>query len=349
MLIGQNVRNKLINADFSIWQRTVSFPITDPAYTADRWIWDTSSDGGTIATGSVTRTTYPGTDQAQPYVLRITNSSVGASLGVNSKAALAQRVEDVRTFAGKTITVSLWLTTTIPGKIINVFWNQYFGSGGSPNVQGGTQITLTGGTTLTRYDATFYIPSIVGKTIGASNLLSIGFFMQQGSAHASSYGLTPVSWQATGSTYLYRMQANEGGPADFELAGGGSIANELQLCQRYYWKSYDVDKVVGQSPVFEGAVGTIDVAVTSGGSNTIYYPLVFPVKMRTTPVVSVYNPSSGAVNSIRNSSGIANVTFSSIVVGAGQSGIVSLQVNSASSTITIGQACQMHLTADAEL
>jgi hypothetical protein len=188
---------------------------------------------------------------------------------------------------------------------------QGFGSGGSAIVVGGQQITLLGNTTLTRYDVTLDIPSIVGKVIGFGSYLAIYIECQAGLARSAMAGISQaVSWQATGNIDVYRMQVNEGGPADFELAGGGTIAAELALCQRYYWKTYDVNTAPGTAGVFEGAVGSTDVGVNSGGSNTIYFPLVFPVKMRTTPAVSVYNPSSGLINSIRNSSGVANVTFS---------------------------------------
>lgn len=234
MLIGQNVKNYFINSQFDIWQRGTSFNLATTGYTADRWLFEVSPDGGTAASGSVSRASYPGADQARPYILRINNTSVGTSLGADSKWMLSQRIEDVRAFAGKTITVSMWLATTIPNKTINVIWSQYFGSGGSPNALGGTQITLTGGSTVTKYSVTFTLPSIAGKTLGAGNTLVVGFTTQQGSSHAAAYGVAPISWQSTGNIDVYNMQVNEGPPADFELAGGGDPGAELALCQRYY-------------------------------------------------------------------------------------------------------------------
>ncbi len=348
MLLGQNSRNKLINAQFDIWQRGTSFALNTQAYTADRMLMVFNADGGTVATGTISRQTNTSSVSSQPYLFRISNTSVGSSLGVNSYHIVGQRVEDVRTFSGKTITVSVWASSTISGKQLAVHGHQYFGSGGSAQVNiPGTVITLT--SAMQRYDFTCTVPSISGKTIGTDSYLLLGIAPQFGSTIGSLHGIPAISWGGTGNVDILRWQINEGAAADFELAGGGTIAAELALCQRYYWKTYDVNTAPGTAGAFEGAVGSIDVSVNSGGSNTMYFPLVFPVKMRVTPAVSVYNPSSGLINSIRNSSGVTNVTFSSISVGTGQTGIVHAQINNASSTISMGQACQMHFTADAEL
>lgn len=347
MLLGQNVRNSFINADFSIWQRGTSFALNAQAYTADRTFMAFNADGGTVATGTLSRQLNTSSLSDQPYVLRIANTSVGSSLGVNSYHIIGQRVENVRTFSGKKVTISVWASSTISGKQLAVYAHQYFGSGGSAQVNiPGTVITLT--STMQRYDFTFTVPSISGKTIGSGDYLFIGVAAQFGSTTASGYSVSTVSWGGTGNVDILRWQINEGAAADFELAGGGDICRELILCQRYYWKTYGVDDPPG-TPTVAGAIGSTDIGVSAGGSNTVYFPLVFPVKMRTNPNTLLYSTSSGAVNALWNASGGTNVSFSSVSINSGQSGLMPMSLTNASSTISSGQACQMHFTADAEL
>lgn len=252
MLIGQNVRNAVMNSRFDHWQRGISFPFAAAARTADRWIFGVSGDGGTAATGTTTQLMNTNIAFAdQPYALRTTNTTQGSSLGPASSHSFTHYIEGVQTFQGKTVTLSIWMSSTIPNKAVNIYAQQLFGSGGSPAVpiQGTSKMLVGSG--VQRLDYTFLVPSTSGKTIGPNNALTIGIALQQGSTNATLFGLFPVAWQGTGDTDIYRVQLNEGVPADFQLMGRLPDI-ELMLCQRYFQK-------VHNCPAFVVTASTIAV------------------------------------------------------------------------------------------
>lgn len=117
----------------------------------------------------------------------------------------------------------------------------------------------------------------------------------------------------------------------FELR---SFTQELQLCQRYFEKSYD----------YALAVGTIGQSYnnTMSGANGNYRSTQgFKVYKRTTPTMTLYNPGTGAIGSIRGEDN-SNPTA---VIGSTQSTFAVLNT----AGVSINQAFYYHWTADAEL
>ena len=101
-------KNKIINGDFGIWQRGTSF--SNPAnatYVADRWFveLDGSSFTRTISQQTFTPGTAPVAGYEGQYFLRWNTSVAGTS---NTIQALSQRIEDIRTLSGQTVTLSFW-------------------------------------------------------------------------------------------------------------------------------------------------------------------------------------------------------------------------------------------------
>lgn len=340
MLIGQNVRNKLINADFSIWQRGTSFNLAVSGYTADRFSINSAADGGTLATGTVSRQQVTDPNYlGQPYFYRITNTSVGSSLGTNSYWALSQRIEDVRTFAGKTVTVSIWAAAST-AKQMAVYSLQRFGLGGSGDLHisvGSTNSIKTLSSTISRYDFTIVVPSVNGKTIGSGSMFEVGILLQAGSSQVNMYGYTsPIGWQSAGNIDVYKMQVNQGAPADFETAGS-NLGHELILCQRFFNTNYPY----GTAPGSVSSNGFKSVVITAGaaGENSER----FTQTMRTTPIVTLYSSNTGATGVYRDTG--AGVDRAASALGVGDSGFSSRL--SSTSPSTAGYT--FFYTADAEL
>lgn len=209
-------KNKIINGGFDFWQRGTSFTNPTTSYNADRW---TVGVAGTPTTWTVSQQTFtPGTAPVAgyeaAYFWRSNIASVGTATAIDSRT----RIEDVRTLAGQTATVSFWAKAD-SARTLNVVYIQQFGSGGSSPVSGyfGSAVTLS--TSWARYTMTVTLPSIAGKTIGTGSHLEVVF-------------VQPV---ASGSILdLWGVQLEAGSVATPFSRAGGTLQGELAACQRYY-------------------------------------------------------------------------------------------------------------------
>ena len=260
-------KNKIINGDFRIWQRGTSFTASN-VYMADRWA---NYFTGTSVTGTYTRQTFtPGAAPVAGYEGEYFLQAVVASgSDVNTQNIIIQRIEDVRTLAGQTATVSFWAKATSGTPKIGANLRQEFGSGGSGAVDvNGQSATLS--TSWARYSFTFTVPSVSGKTIGTSSFLSQNIWFSAGSTQATqsgSVGLQSATFQVWG------VQLEAGSTATAFQTATGTIQGELAACQRYF-----------QSP--------LPAYLMQGTNSTrINCNVFFPVAMRTAPTVTLSSTS----------------------------------------------------------
>jgi hypothetical protein len=241
-------KNKIINGDFSNWQRGTSFSST--GYTADRWSCNFSGATGTVSRQTFTPGTAPVAGYEGQFFLRL------ATTVADDNSRVEQKMEDVRTFAGQTVTVSLWAKAD-SARTITLEPYQNFGSGGSADVVVTSQ-TISVTTAWTRFTKTFDIPSVAGKTIGTSSFFSLEI------KHAPN---------ATFTLDLWGVQVEAGSVATPFTTASGSIGGELALCQRYYYRTTattQYDRFTTYSP--------------AGGTGNLYAAnFVVPVQMRVKP------------------------------------------------------------------
>ena len=268
-------KNKIINGDFGIWQRGTSSAAG--GYLADRWRYDLDGTGGTVSQSQQTFTpgTAPIAGYEGTYYLRFGTSVARSG---QSYSVLNQRIEDVRTFAGQTVTLSFWarLNSGIAADFKDVYLVQNFGSGGSSSVTS-SLYNPTLSSSWARYSATFTLASVSGKTIGSSSFLSVEFGL------ASNKAILVDIWG---------VQLEAGSVATAFQTATGTIQGELAACRYYYYKTYDQ----GQAPA---AINSNGVRIIQfNGVNAIRFGITYPT-MRTAPSITTYNPSTGASGSIR--------------------------------------------------
>ena len=290
-------KNKIINGDFGVWQRGTSFSATNLyQYTADRWF--ANCFGGT--TGTVSRQTFtPGTAPVSGYEGQYyAKWTVSGSPSTNSY--LIQRVENVQTFAGQTVTFSFWAKAA-SAKTITVYIDQNYGSGGSSD----TSTTFSAGQALTtswvRYSYTATMGSIAGKTIGTSSFIAptISVASAQGSFDIDIWG----------------VQVEAGSVATAFQTATGTIQGELAACQRYYYR------VSGTSAYNQWGTG-YGIASTA---TSIFAPL--PVTMRAIPTTLDYS-------NLAAFDGATLASASAAVINAGQSGNTAVTVTLTNTGIT---------------
>ena len=246
-------KNALINGDYRISQRGTSFSITSAAvsYTLDRWNAYQNGNGTmTVTQEAFTAGTAPVAGYEGSNFARVNISSAGTT----TDWLFRQPIEDVRTFAGQTVTLSFWAKASAT-QTIKAQLQQVFGSGGSGTVS----TTVISSQALTsswvRYSASVSVPSISGKTLGTGSNLLLQFSVGTGGI-------------ATGTVDFWGVQLEAGSVATPFTTATGTLAGELAACQRYYIR-------IGGTSLYE-ALGTY----ASAYSTTIVDPFVIPLPVR---------------------------------------------------------------------
>ena len=297
---AMGMRNRIINGGMNIDQRNSGNTQTITsgaalAYTVDRFY--AYCTGANVTGQRVANTGVSGSTAQFAYQFTGASSVTGIGLG--------QRIEAVNCFdlAGTTASLSVNLSNSL---LTTVTWTAYyantadtFGTLASPTR---TQIatgTFTVTSTLTRYSTQISIPS--AATTGIEILFTVGA-------------------QTSGTWVIGNVQLEAGSVAQsFERRLYG---NELQLCQRYYYK--------WQAGTSYAKVGFGRAYSTTNGAITVY----LPQPMRTVPV--------GSYSALANFdiAGVGNPTALTIPDGYSADYRV-LDLNFTRSGLTVGQVYQM--------
>ena len=277
-------KNYIINGNFDIWQRGELFSnITTAQYTADRAYIATL--GGGTATISKNTQALPTDDEEVKAAYRHNRTVAGST----ASTVYEQRIESVKTLAGKTCTVSFKARVASGTKSLSVDFVQDFGTGGSPSAAVNVSPqTLNLTATYQTFSFTFSIPSISGKTLGTNRDDKLRFRILETSSFS------------TFDVYLSSLQVEQGKIAtNFEQR---PIGEELALCQRYYWQQLT-------------ALGRM---LLSGSANNFrYHKIYFPVPMRVAPTMvftsTTGTPTSRAITEL-GSEAVVNVGSTSGLV-----------------------------------
>lgn len=138
-------------------------------YTADDWLFTKSKSG---ATETVTVTPFvAGTQEARAAASNYIAWACTAATTAETYKYHFQQYQNVTTFAGQIVNVQLLANSTV-GTTVSIYIRQYFGSGGSADVETFVLSQLLT-STMGVYSANIQIPTIVGKTVGAGNLVQL--------------------------------------------------------------------------------------------------------------------------------------------------------------------------------
>lgn len=283
-------RNKIINGDFTINQRSFTSSTTD-VFGFDRWKVTFSGATGTYSTQAFT----PGTAPVAGY--EGTNFARLAVTVGNDNCRLEQKIEDVRTLAGQTVTLSFWAKGTNPTTAGNLkaTVGQDFGSGGSSFVPLTQTFILTAN--WVRYSLTFALGSLSGKTIGTGSNVAVK--LEQGTDTSTD------AWTLD----VWGVQLEAGSVATAFQTATGTIQGELAACQRYY---YRVTNSSLEIPLTQLGLAWSTTALASN--------IPLPVTMRTAPSAIEYatlavNDFNGIYSNITNLT-LYRTTTASVILSA---------------------------------
>jgi hypothetical protein len=212
-------KNKIINGAFDIWQRGTSVSLTNSTYGygADRFVAYVAFSAGSSSWSqqSFTAGTAPVAGYESQYFGRITCGST------STYTEFGQRIEDVRTFAGQTVTFSFWAKSSASLTFTPYIFQSYGSGGSAQTAVSGPNITLT--SSWTRYSVTLAVPSISGKTIGAGNYIFPSLLHASGTLNSATIDLW--GWQVEAGSVATAFQT-----------ATGTLQGELAACQRYYFR-----------------------------------------------------------------------------------------------------------------
>ena len=316
-------RNLLINGGFDIWQRgAINQGPNIGGYVADRFRCDWNGN----AAVTISRQDFaPGQAEVSgepSYFLRWQQTTAGVGA---TEHKVSQSIESVRTLAGKTANLTFWARSDA-ARPLKVAIGQYFGAGGSEAVVKVVDIFQLS-TAWAKYSATFQVPAIAGKMLGANDYLRLAFDLPLNVLQTVDFARVQLEEGPISTPFEYR-------PA----------AEEMMLCQRYFEKSFANRLTIRAN----NGTGTCIVTFTqAAAANNGQYGMVvdMQVQKRVHPTVVLYCPGNESNQVWNYSAGLActgtsvqSVTQRSFAIGT------VTPVNSQP-----GNGLQIEWTADAEI
>jgi len=311
-------KNAIINGNFDIWQRGTSFTAT--GYTADRWNAIVSGTGTTTISQQSFTLGQTDVPNEPKYYLRVAKSS-----GAASGDYLSSKNESVRTFAGQATVISFYAKASASTTLTPTI-RQNFGTGGSPSsVNDAVKSDISVTTSWQKFTITHTFDSISGKTLGTNGNDNIELFFNIQNGAGDSVDFAQFQWEkGTVAT-------------NFEVR---PIAEELELCQRYYAKSYNQATAPGTASTTTGCINYITHANSSNGDRSTIF---FPQTMRTTPTVTLYSTATGTSGKIRMENSSTDIDGTAYYIGESTSNYY------LNGTQTTGHNSILQYQADAEL
>jgi hypothetical protein len=296
-------RNRVINGDMRIDQRNAGSSQTFTAaaalaYSVDRFY-------GYCVGANVTGQRVAGTAPNE-FVYRFTGAASVTAIGFGTRLEATNTTD----LAGSTATLSVQLANSL---LTSVTWTAYyanstdaFGTLASPTR---TQIatgTFTVTSTLTKYSTQISIPS--AATTGIEIVFTVGS-------------------QTSGTWTIDNIQLESGATStDFERR---FIGTELALCQRYFYKTYDIDVAVASSTSLGGILcETIAAGVLT---RLKAFNQRLPVSMRATPTITLYS-QTGTADRINVYSNTASTLTVSSTSGGNTNSLFTYLTTTASAT-----------------
>lgn len=308
---GTEITNLIHNGAMNIAQRNTSFVgISTSTYTLDRWEFAHSGTG--VVTVNQSTTVPSGEGFANSLHIDVTTADVALATTVVYDIRTRIEAQDLQHLlygqsGALSLTLSFWVRSNLTGQFSFYI---YVPDGGRVYCSGYT-INVAD----TWEQKTIVIPGDTAGTInndtGEGFLcvfpLGFGSNFTNGTKDGgwAAYGVTPnitavdSTWNknvmdnVANELFLTGVQLEVGDTAnDFEHR---SFERELEICQRYFCKSYDYDVVPGTAANYLG-----EVYESETRNNTATVGTRFPVPMRSTPTITVYAPASGNSGNVSN-------------------------------------------------
>ena len=330
------VRNRLINGFMRIWQvqNTGAAAATDGVYSFDGWYHLNQTAGVTVSRLSDVENTTPS-------MMRVTQANAAAQ-----RFGIAQVIEgkDCRYLRGQAVTLSArvrcsnsttlryaileWTSTedSVTKDCVND-WTSATYTAGNFFLAANYTITGTGSIALTANTLTNITALTV--TLGSSlNNVVVFFWTDSTQAQNSTLDFGKIQLEAGSSATVFERL-----PLDTEVA----------RCERFYWKTYDLDTAPG-SVTFQGALGG-----PATQSDRLKSTFMFRNRLRGIPTITIYDPDgTGAANKCRDDGNVQITVTTPTFDGAAETGFRNIR-DAGGTPFTANAGYNTHVVADARL
>jgi hypothetical protein len=242
----------------------------------------------------------------------------------------ANSVQDLNygTSAAKSLTVSFWVRSYQTGTFVLTA-----AKSDSPAYYNPQEYTINASNTWEHKTLT-YSPTAGGTSLITSSNGAIPNDNGQGMHFyfmlnaGSNYHATNDTWATSGiatsnQTNMMSSTDNHWSITGLQIEAGDQATDfeyipfdiQLQRCQRYYEKSYNLSVVPGTSTTYEGT-HLAEVLADGTTSRIKILDSRFSVRKRTAPTITLYTSDGGASGEINNYSSGADKTVSSITNGS---------------------------------
>ena len=354
-----NWSNYAFNGDFSVWQRDTGkasqYTSTGNLYFADNWIRRMSGITGVQTLQRQSFTTGANAIDGNPeYYVDIKALTDPASTSpANSVYSIGHVIDEVDTFNNSSITVGFYAMCQLPNYTANVYFARY--SGGSlisKTVIG----TVSLQTSWTKHTINYDVDYLASGSY-TNDYVEIGIDLNPQIVRAYTNSIatgtnTTVSiasfvvYNGTYSTPQYYFQ---------------TYTEKYERALKYYYTTYTSSQTSGSATMLSNIEPVLNTFNFTHLPNSPFSVLKFPVRMRTSPTLSVYSPLSGLSNEMYNYTAGRDLRNTSSTYGYGgvarvaQSGIptVSLSGDTTSVRVNIGagsvpyDVINCHIVADA--
>lgn len=323
-------KNKFINGAMQFWQRGTSFSApANLSYTADRWfsIWGTANRTVSRQSG------FSGSQ----YCLRVARNSGTTD---NSYSGVVQIIESVNLY-------------DLQGQTVTLSFSARRGANYS-SASNALLVTLGSGTVADQGSSVYWSPGWTGITNPINTSVSLGTTEQTFSLQAT----IPSNCLELALTFQFISTGTAGANDYFEVTNvqleKGVTATsfdyrpyttELQLCQRYFEKSYQQSVVPGTAGQNLGGVQFPIITAIPNGYQT-GQSVSFMVQKRTAPTIVIYS-YNGALNKLTLAGGADQGTNSCQPNLVGDWSFTTINNSGSSIGVTAGALYQF--TASAEL
>lgn len=293
------ITNETFNGDFTIWQRPTGRSSEYAAnvskiYFADQWVRRTSRTS--LVTQTLERKTF---DKSQvlvegspQYYVDVKCIVDPSSMWLDGYHSIGHIINGIETLNNEDITVSFYAKCSQNNFSANVYMARYNGTTlVSKNIIG----TITPTTTWGKYTINYTVPQLPSSTY-QNDYVEIGFDIEPTVKEAFDNTISM-------GTNLYMSFASL-------CVYNGSYINPKHLFEsseikkskanKFYFTSYTQDQVQGTQTLSTNG----EIAINSYSIQ--YIPTApfkyekFPVQMRTSPIISLYSPSTGAFGDAYN-------------------------------------------------